>query len=807
MTRAPLPTSLGPELVFADGVWHLACAELPTVRGLSVLARALAEMAAAQLRGERVDIAFERRLRPRENPELIDRFGIDAVRLVAEREVAPAIADHPEWFEASLRAMLGSLQRQRFRDALLPTERTASRALVAEFAGAAACRVVLDFVPMRRDGARGALRFTIEGGAGRRLALDTLPHEWIRDIGERQFLAGSTRISQTWTEALRREAERGRRSFVERRDPHSHLFRQLDQAGLGMLQRVALHWSDDAAPLLLESEPDQVAELLKRVLLTLEDRSVRRLLAERETLRVDTGALPVFLDIAQLGRVLGISLGERRERLDVDAFLRRMPALRRVVAAHTRAPLQSVPVFLVHHMTAEVVGLIAALRALGCRDLCCLFVTYAGEPPASYLDAILDLPPDEFRAAALAHVPVRGRVGGHYRLSAHYSDLDEAAAITAALQGREEHYLESMRAAAVVPFLRQLARAEAAGQQCLLIEDGGYLAPVLHDAALRGDTIGAVARELGHAAAAADARPVADVLRARLIGTVEHTRNGFDKLAAVQAQHGRLALPAFSIAISRLKRVVESREVAAAILQAIEAVLNAGGLTLARRRALVLGSRGAIGRETCRALEHRLDHAAVLGVDLAAAAGAAVPGRTEARTLDELPADAWPSVDLVVGVTGQSVLRGADVERWLLQSPHDTLVLASGSTKRAEFADLMQWYDDLLRHPSPRLGGAPVELAIEELVDPRTARVYGHRWCFGLADGRRKAVWALGGLAPINFLFYGVANEIIDDVLQQLLAASLGLLRRTAAGGLAPRLHAVDRDIDADGSPLPGATT
>ncbi|MBX3464611.1 MAG: hypothetical protein KF830_15690 [Planctomycetes bacterium] len=801
-----LATSLGPPLVYDEGIWRLAVDDLPVLHGLSVLSRALAEMVAAQLRGDRVDIGVERRLRPTENPELIERFGIESVKLVAEHAAVDAIAIQPERFETRLRAMLGSLQRQRYREALLPADRRESRALVAEFGGdPARCRIVLEHIPSRRDAGRGALRFTVEGEGGRRLDLGSLPHEWIGDVEERQFIAGSTRISQTWTEALRREAERGRRSFFEQRSPHSHLFRQLDQAGLGAIQKVSLQWADDAVPLLLEGEPAEVAALLKRVLLALEDRGVRRLLGEREVLRVDAGPVPVFLDVAQLGRVLAISLGQRRRRSDADGFLHRMPALRAIASAPGAAlPLRDVPVFLVHHMTSEVVGLIAALRALGCRDLCCLFITYAGEPPASYLDAILDLPAGEFRALALVNVPTRGRIGGHYRLSAHYSRLDEGDAIAAALAGREERYLDAMRAAAVVPFLRQLARAEAAGQRCLLVEDGGYLGPPLHDAMLRGLSVGEFARELGHAEA--DPRPLAGLLAARLHGSVEHTRNGFDRLEEVQRRHGRLGLPAFSIAISRLKRVEESREVAASILGAVEAVLNADGRTLARRACLVLGSRGAIGGELCRALVQRLDRAAVWGVDLQVAPGEALPGRVEARALADLPADAWPGVDLVLGVTGQSVLTGADVERWLAESRHDTLVLASGSTKKVEFHGLMAWFDDLVGSAAPRVAGQAVEVAVEELLDPRTARVYAHRWWFRFADGRpAKAVLALGGLTPINFLFYGVPNEIIDDVLGQLLSASLGLLRRSVAGAVEPRLHAVDRDIDADGRPLPGA--
>jgi len=791
-----LETSLGPPLVRRDGSWVLEVGSLPALHGLSVLARALTEMVGTVAR-DGSDAVVERRLRPRENPELIGTFGLDLVQLTVDAAAVAALVRPPELLETRLRSVLGTLQRQRYRDALLPADRLASRALVAEFD--AGCRIVLEFVLQSEAPPRGGLRLTVDSASRRRIDLATTPHVVIENVADRQFIAGSTRIAQTWTEAVRREAERGRRSFSEHRHPHTHLFRQLDQAGLAGIQRVTIRWPESAVAMLLESEPAEISETVKRILLALEDRNVRRVLAAREPLRIDTGGVQVFLDMAQLGRVLEISVGQRRERGDVDAFLDRMPALRSLVEGHRHAaPLRSTPVFLVHHMTGEVVGLIAALRALGCRDLCCLFVTYAGEPPASYLDAVLDLPPDEFRALALVNVPTPGHVEGHYKLSNHYSQLDEAADIARALQGRDRHYLSAMRAAAIVPFFRQLERAERDGQRCLLIEDGGYLAPVLNDAVLRDRSCAAFAADLGHTID--DDRPLRDVAVRLLHGAVEHTRNGFDRLAEVERTHGRLALPAFSIAISRLKRVVESREIAASILSAVETVLNADGRMLSRRTPLVLGSHGAIGSELCRALGGRID-GGMFGIDLRV--GVASPRRDhEGRTLAELPPGAWLATDLVLGVTGDSVLTGADVERWLAFGTKDALVLASGSTKKVEFRGLMTWFDELQRSPSPCVAGRPVTVAVAELLDPRTARVYGHRWSFTFADGGKKAIVALGNLMPINFLFYGAATEMIDEVLAQLLSLSLGLLRRSGDPSLAPRLAAVDRDVDADGRPL-----
>lgn len=814
-----LPTSLGPTLELqVGGVWSIDLEELPLIHGLSVLSRALAEMIVVQAKSDRIDVSVERRLRPRENPELIDILGVTLVKVTSELEAIAEIADHPATFEHHLRALLGNLQRRRYREALIPPDPAMpSRALLADFSRARAesadHRFLMEFVPSSRGERRGFLRITIESPRGRRLDLSSVPHLEIEDVEDRTFIAGSTRIAQTWTDLMKREAERGRRSLVERKSSHGHLFSQLELAGLGGLERVAIQWDDGVVPLILEGDPEVLHRLLKRVLLALEDVNVRRLLARRAVVRVDAQGDSVFLDVSHLGRVLNLSLGQRRQRTDIDGYLERMPALAGVVRRGPEAPLAGVRVFLVHHVTAEVLGLIAALRRLGCRDLTCLFVAYGGEPPSSYLDALLDVPVDQFRALALVNVPAEDSVEGHYRLSTQYSALEEEPAIAAAVALHRTRFLDAMRAAGMAALLAQLHRAREAGERLLLIEDGGYLAPSLNEAALRGTSMAELAR--AYALESRDGRPLAELLEGTWIGSVEHTKNGFDRLAEVEAALGRLHLPAFSIAVSRLKVSVEAVEVAVSVLNAVENVLHAEGRILSRRHVLVLGSRGAIGSALVVALRGRLASPArqLAGLDLRAAEPAARQARrddpaqelAEGRSLADLPRAHWHATDLVLGVTGASVLTGAELEDWLLHGTPVELYLASGSTKTVEFAGLMAWMDALLQTPSPAVGGVPVELAVRTVEDPRTGRYYAQR--YRISGRHHSARWSkevvfLAHLTPVNFLFYGVPTELIDEVLAQLLSVSLGLVRRASELELAPRLHAVDRDIDADGEPL-----
>jgi len=801
---SPGATTLGPELERHGSTWALELGAMPIFHGLSVLSRALGDQVLEQLVGDRVDIRVERPILGRENPELREELALDRVVLRAERESLAAAERDPEHLQNALRTLFGTLQRATYRELLMAEPSTA---LVFHLALGAAepARLVLERIATR-DAPRSALRITIEDPRGRRTDLGSLPHVLVEEAGRRRFIAGSTRISQTLADGVRREAERGRRSFVERRRPHDHLFRQFDKAGMTQFEQVELSWGDDFVPEILEGSPEELAHALKRVLLALEDDLVRGRLAAREPLRIGCGGFDVWLDTTQLDRVLHLSFGAPRERIDIDAFLDRMPACREVAGRGT--PLAGVSVFLVHHMTAEVLGLIAALRRLGCRDLVCQFVAYAGDPPGSYLAPLLDLPPDEFRALALVNIPESDSVEGHYRLSRQYSALEGIAELEAVLahDGRSRRYLDAMRGVAVVTFLRQLEAARAGGRRLLLVEDGGYLAPELNRAIFERRTIGSWLGSLG--VASEDGRDLRTELDGVLVGSVEHTRNGFNRLAAVEAEHDGLAWPAFSVAISRLKRDVESREVSTSVLNAVENVLHAEGRILSRRSCLVLGSRGAIGSCLMRALGARLDDPAtqLCGVDLAVeppTTAAAGGDPLERRSYRELPAARRRELDLVLGVVGESVLGGTDLEEWLLEGERHELLLASGSTKTEEFRELARWIEELLRSERPAVGGQLAEVRGRKLVDPLSGRLFGHRYELTLDGGaRRRSLLLVANATPVNFLFYGVPTELIDEVLAQLLTASLGLLRRAASERLPARLLAVDRDIDAEGRDL-----
>ncbi|MCB0253263.1 MAG: hypothetical protein KDI55_05995 [Anaerolineae bacterium] len=773
---------------------------IPLFHGLSVLSYDLCEMIAEQVRAEFADIYIRRALKPRENPELIEVLGISHVAVRGERApVTAAIADLDR-LHYSLRTALGTLHQGDHRASLFPEDGQPASALVFDFETTDTAGIRGQRLVMEQRGSAGDywLLFTIENLASPRTDLDKMPYVRV-DLNQWSFIVGSTRIALSLQAWIRRQAERGHRSVSELRNPYSHMFAQLAKYEFTDLDRVAVYWTSDLVPRILESEPKELDRLLKHVLVVFEDRRVRRVLLDGRVLKVISDDLVLYITLSQLGRVLNLSLGERRPKADLSAYLERMPATSaQVIAAEDRLPLSGVKVFLIHHITAEVLGLIDALRRLGCTDLTTLFVVYSGEVPDDYLNALLELPAGEFRCLALDNVPQPGTVEGRYELSNRYSELGNHPQLAQSLARDRLRYLEAMQTAAVAEFFSQLARATASGEHCLIVEDGGYLAPALNHHVLDGQTVGELFEQFGMASA--DSRPLREALDGTLLGTVEHTRSGYDRLARVEATHGRLAFPALSIARSRLKTETEAQDVADTVLNAIENALHASGQTLSRRNCLVIGSRGNIGRCLMADLAARLREPAtqLCGVDLRADTGGPL---VEAASFAALPESQRQRLDMIVGVTGTSVLQSWELEHWLLTATSRQLILASGSSKTVEFADISVWLDGILADPAPAIGGWPATITPYEFLDPQSGKPFGRRIRVEIAhpDGAlRRDLLLLGNLTPVNFMYYGVPTEGIDAVLAQLLASSLTLVDRARAGQLAPHLHAVDLDIDVE---------
>ncbi|HTW32204.1 MAG TPA: hypothetical protein VMD76_11020, partial [Candidatus Sulfotelmatobacter sp.] len=323
-----------------------------------------------------------------------------------------------------------------------------------------------------------------------------------------------------------------------------------------------------------------------------------------------------------------------------------------------------------------------------------------------------------------------------------------------------------------------------------------------------------------------------EVVTGTIVGSVEHTRNGYDANMRVYLAYGQLAVPAFSIAVSYLKTQVESETVAATILNAIESVLYSHGFDLRSRNVFLFGSRGNVGRRLMAQLRASLDtpDRTLIGCDLKVSrpdittqlppwqirpSQSSACGASEVTTYAEVDNGRARFFDLILGVTGgptpgHPVLQVNDVVTWLLDGETPELYIASGSTKTDEFPEVLAWMNSLLAASGEMgtvvnvdVGGHPAKFHKEDLIDVLSHRRFGSRYVFNIVqrDGttRDRSLVFMQDLMPVNFLFYGCPTEIIDYVLAQLVSASLVLLRQVASLTQL-RLYAVDFDPEASAS-------
>ena len=536
-----------------------------------------------------------------------------------------------------------------------------------------------------------------------------------------------------------------------------------------------------------------------------------------------------------------------KSQFKVDDYVHNMPAVGGLVAAAKEIgdpkPFANTSILMIQHITAEVLGCISVLRSLGCKDLTTVFVGYNIEAEKAYRPDLLDLPRNESRCFILANSTTESteQAQGIYSVKRDFTILPEEEMakmqydqLDSVMKEREMTFIQAMRCLCMDIFFKQLARSSSEGRELIVLEDGGYITPILNRSALDGHTVARVREQyfcpsdeetdskLGSSLL------MADVLNNnKVVGSVEYTRNGYDHdLDTQNACGGKLFLPNMTVAVSFKKTQIEASGVAESCLNAITSAMYSHGMVLKHRDAMVIGSRGNIGRWFIRSLHDRLDRRGldstekpkVIGCDIKVGrqqGPVPIPSwqkRDDEPSLPDIEEQASYSdfdqarlndLDLVIGITGGPTPGHQTMSRdhlinWLVNGNKDTIFIASGSTKTDEFPDLLSWINEALETPSLNLLGHEVGIAKLDLKDALSKRSFGARYQFDFKGfdtnkTRTKNVIFLNNLMPINFLFFGVPTEIIDETLAQLLSVTANL-HRQAPKIEAPRVFAIDYD-------------
>ncbi len=539
--------------------------------------------------------------------------------------------------------------------------------------------------------------------------------------------------------------------------------------------------------------------------------------------------------------------GGKRNQFKVDDYVHNMPAVGGLVEAAKKSgdpvPFANTSILMIHHITAEVLGCISVLRALGCKDLVTVFVGYNSEAEKAYRPDLLDLPGDESRCFILENSTLtsRDQAQGIYAVKRNFTILPEAEKakmqydeLDKAMKDNRMTFFQAMRCLCMHMFFKQLARSSTKGREFIVLEDGGYITPILNQSAIDDLTVAQVRKKYNCPvdeetdSKLGDSQKMSDVLKNnRVVGSVEYTRNGYDHAVNTQnACGGKLFIPNMTVAVSYKKTQIEASAVAGSCLNAILSAMYSYGMVLQHRDALVIGSRGNIGRWLIRALHACLDrngfncseHPKVIGCDIKVGRQQgtdpvpawqkrddepALPGIEEQASMNDFNPARLHDLDLIIGVTGgptpghQTMSRGHLID-WLANGNKDTLFIASGSTKTDEFPDLLAWVNEILEASAADILGRKATVAKLDLKDALSKRSFGARYQFVITrkEGEKaqtKNVIFLNNLMPINFLFYGVPTEIIDQTLAQLISVTANL-HRQAPKINRPRVFAIDYD-------------
>ncbi|MBN2438455.1 MAG: hypothetical protein JXL20_07610 [Deltaproteobacteria bacterium] len=810
-------TSLGVPLV-RRGEHHFSIdlSNVHVFRNLHTFVQLLTNEVLEQCGFGTADIMVRRKVDPNLTPELVS-LGLDWVMIYARIDAAESLPFYNRYFTNCMQVIFRTLQTERWGGLFFPDffnltpgdKVQTPLALLFPFHLQEAEQKEGQYFLVEYNPSGRFLRITIEDAISSRLQLKHISHRVVDQLTRPSYLPNVYLIAEQIHQGILRECMNYRTQYDVMSAYHRDLFDHLNRCGLTHLQKLQFTWpTDDIQTLLIEKQgdPETIAEsfvMLVKVIQMLEDPLVISRLVRGDTVEMVAGRFNVFIDLSRYGACLNFSFDERRSVFLLEDYLERMPVLSRSSQLKGES-LDGVHLFLIHHITAEVIGLLKAFHVAGCPSITTFFVKYAGIVPDSYLETLMSLPQESFRFYSLQKLESRQQLSGRYILSRLFTPVAELSEMEKEIYNSESDFFRSMRLAAGHLFMNGLRVARQKGEQMLLVEDGGYLAPLLNRFCLEGASVSDVFAYFRAAVPEGQEKvPLAEWMKGIFLGSVEHTRNGYDYNAEVANEFGRLEFPVASIAVSNLKRGPEAKECAISILNAAENILHRLGMLFSRRKILILGSSGAIGSFLKMELRHRIDPAHLCGVDIAVRKGEGTD-IMEVSTLDELGHERLAQIDMVIGVIGASIFRKKQFEEMVLRGHQKEIFFISGSTKTVEFSDLEACLQSL-RNEGRCPDGMPVTVEYKALRDLQTGILQGYRLVLSFHDdpSRDKNLYLLGELMPINFLYYGIPREIVDEVMAQLFTLSCGVARRQrSADKLPPKLLAVDRQIDADANDI-----
>jgi len=344
-------------------------------------------------------------------------------------------------------------------------------------------------------------------------------------------------------------------------------------------------------------------------------------------------------------------------------------------------------ILLIMHFLDDLIPFIERLKSLGARDeSICLLVK-----PYPYGN--------------------RRGVGGY--LAYHYGNIKTV-------------YLRSLPPAeALMKKAIETCLQRAKSGKFLVIEDGGYIVPFIHDKCPSYQDI--------------------------CIGAVEQTSKGIKRDEKIIG----LNIPVIDVAKSDFKDRVEAPLVGKSIIYNLQRILEPLGILLSGKKAVVVGY-GAIGKEVAQGLKDFNMNVHVADINPIPLCEAALRGYPIGK-LEDLVEGAT----LIIGTTGgteEGDKLSPTISGNVLRKLSDGAILVSASSDQ-------------------------IEIDLRELkAMARASRVEGlGTWYTVECDRRDEKYLVIGDGYPINFFRgQGIPNQAIDPILTQLLLGAIHLVTNTS---------------------------
>ena len=813
MNNNSIQTSFGISLVREDNVYTIDISDLRVFTGLSVVARILGDQVLEIVENLPGDVSFLYKINPNINPELIE-MNVKFIQIYSKRGVLNNFLLFKDEFQDHLRSVFGTFQRPLWGSVIHPEYYTKiysnSKALVFPFHLHSESKdidynIILERVQNEGEKEDYFFRLTIEDHRESTFHLKDFPHVIVDDLSSRAYIEGSSKLADSISEKIQSASKKGHFQYIEENIIQGHIFEQLLKTSLGIIEQINFIWDSNFSGFIQSANKNIRTASIKKIFLSLEDSVITNLLKNGEVISIKIGNFKTYLYLTRLSKVLNISVNIKKRTVNLDMYLARMPYLESVAnKIDSNLDFSNIKIFLIHHITSEILALIEVFRRLNVEDLNVMFVKYGGIVPSAYLDVLLEIPPTNFFSTGLSKSTTAEKKD-YFILSRAYSDVSHFSDLVDYLEDKKLSFYDAMKFLSSYFFLLFAEKTRKEGKKVLIIEDGGYISPYFQELAL-SDISAKEVFEMNLLKTDFTGN-FSDYLKSILVGSVEHTRNGYDRLLKVIQTKNNLFLPTYSIAISKNKVVEESQEVAHSILSAIESILHGQGMVLSRRKTIVLGSHGNIGSFLVNFLERGRMHPSnneLIKVDIKYKE---IDKNVFCyQKLTEIPTGKFLDCELFIGVIGDSILKKDLIEEILLNGKPKKILFASGSTKTAEFSELIQYINGLALDKEPKISGIPVTLKFERIRDPQSNIDQGGIVKFFIEKNGitiEKQFYLLSDLTPVNFLFYGVPTETMDMIIRQLTTVSLGLVHQFQTGQLPkPGLYAIDSEIDEWGNKI-----